>query len=81
MNKTIETFARESIRTGIKSLPDECQTRFKLMYSEPRDPDKRTPEVVRAIKIARIDDVIDSMRDSELDHALSQVQATIEKLS
>jgi len=81
MNKTIETFARTEIKRGLHLLDEDCQNRFKLMYTPPAD--KRdnifTPDEVKRIKTYDVEDVVDAMRDSDLDIALDQVERTLEK--
>lgn len=61
MNKTIEIFTRNEIKTQIHKLNDDCHTLFKRMYSND------------GLSVP-IDIVIDQMPVEKLDWALSQIQ-------
>lgn len=79
MNNSIATFARNAIKQHLALLPTDCQDLFRLMYAEPTEPRRRTPDVVAKIKAACIEDVVDGMPDFKLDWALSQVEATLKE--
>ena len=67
MNSTLESFAREQIKQGLKLLPVGWQTTFKRFYSHNNlDMD--------------IFELVDKMPADKLDWALSQVENSIRKM-
>lgn len=66
MNKTIEKYAREQIKSGLNQLEEECQMLFKRMYSH-NDLKKS------------IEKVVDDMPTDKLNWALSQIENTLAK--
>ena len=66
MNKQLSEYARETIKAGLAKLPESNQLIFKRMYS----PDDLGAE---------INSVVDSMPNDRLDHAVTQVQRTLDK--
>lgn len=79
MNKQLREFARSELKTGLAKCTEKQVRMFKLMYSEPTDPRKRTPEVVDRIKASDVEQVVDDMPDEMLDRAMEQVNATLLK--
>lgn len=68
MNKTVSDFTRDSIKMGLKQLPERAQLLFKRMYSHNNlDLD--------------IEKVVDNMPDEKLDWALSQVENSLVRLN
>ena len=74
MNKRLQDFARAALKDGLAKLPDSSHRTFKLMYA--RDNGKRS--VADAVKIP-INDVVDCMPPEQLDWAMQQVQASLDK--
>lgn len=64
MNKPISSLVRKSIKLGLKQCTREQVVMFKRMYSH------KNPNLP-------IDQVLDSMNESKLDTALSQVERTV----
>lgn len=75
MNKQLQDFARAELKTGLAELPEENHRTFKLMYA--RDNGKRS--VVDAVAM-QINDVVDLMPPEQLDWAMQQVQASLDKM-
>jgi hypothetical protein len=75
MNKQLQDFARAELKTGLAELPEENHRTFKLMYA--RDNGKRS--VVDAVAMP-INDVVDLMPPEQLDWAMQQVQASLDKM-
>lgn len=75
MNKQLQDFARAELKTGLAELPEENHRTFKLMYA--RDNGKRS--VVDAVAIP-INDVVDLMPPEQLDWAMQQVKASLDKM-
>jgi len=75
MNQQLQDFARQELKTGLAKLPGRPQEIFKLMYA--RDNGRRS--VDEALKMD-INDVVDSMPSNCLDHAMNQVQRTLQDL-
>lgn len=67
MNKSVELFIKEEIKSKIAKLPEGWQMRFKRMYSH-KDLE------------ADINDVIDNMPTDKLEWALTQVENSITKI-
>jgi hypothetical protein len=63
MNQTIEQFARQQIREGLKLCTERQQKVFLLMYS-PKKPN------------VTVDEVAESMPTEKLDWALTQIETT-----
>lgn len=68
MNDQLQQFARETLKAGLRQLPDAWQLTFKRMYSH-KDLDKP------------IEAVVDAMPFEKLDWAMQQVQGSIDKLA
>lgn len=68
MNNSVENFARQSIKDGLKKLPEGWQNRFKQMYANGKISDD-------------INTVVDNMPEEKLDWALSQVEESIKKIN
>jgi len=66
MNETLQNWARQSLKEGLKTLPEANQLIFKRMYS---------PHNLEA----DIDDVVDNMPVEKLDWAMQQVDRTISR--
>ena len=66
MNKTMSDFARKTLKELLSQCTDNQQLFFKRMYSHNNL--ERT-----------IEDCINMMDESKLDHAISQCERTIEK--
>ena len=75
MNKQLQDFARAELKTGLAELPEENHRTFKLMYA--RDKGKRS--VADAVAM-QINDVVDLMPPEQLDWAMQQVQASLDKM-
>lgn len=75
MNKQIQDFARGELKAGLAKLPDDSHRIFKLMYA--RDHGKRS--VADAVAMP-INDVVDCMPPEQLDWAMQQVQASLDKM-
>ena len=75
MNKQLQDFARSELKTGLAELPEENHRTFKLMYA--RDNGKRS--VVDAVAMP-INDVVDLMPPEQLDWAMQQVKASLDKM-
>ena len=75
MNKQLQDFARAELKTGLAELPEENHRTFKFMYA--RDNGKRS--VVDAVAM-QINDVVDLMPPEQLDWAMQQVQASLDKM-
>lgn len=67
MNKKIYDFARKELLSGLKKLPENNVLFFKRMYSH------------KNLNL-NIDDVVKNMSDEKLEHALFQVDNTLENL-
>ncbi len=66
MHKTLEKFARNSLKEGIEKCTDAQQHMFKRMYAHGNlDMD--------------INDVVDSMEEDKLECAIDQVERTLAK--
>ena len=76
MNKQLQDFARAELKTGLAELPEENHRTFKLMYA--RDNGKRSVE--NAVSMP-INDVVDLMPPEQLDWAMQQVKASLDKMS
>lgn len=74
MNKQLQDYARAELKAGLDKLPEKNHQTFKLLYA--RDNGKRS--VAEALAIP-IHDVVDGMPPWQLDWAMSQVQAALEK--
>lgn len=74
------TLVRQLLKRAHGQLPERCHVLFKLMYCEPLDPCKRTPDVIEKIKNTPINTVIDRMPDDRLNWALHQVTRTLAKV-
>lgn len=66
MNKTLQAFARKTLKAGLVECSDAQQNLFKLMYA---GGNLELP----------INTVVDRMIDCRLDWAMQQVDATIQK--
>ena len=75
MNKQLQDFARAELKTGLAELPEENHRTFKFMYA--RDNGKRS--VVDAVAMP-INDVVDLMPPEQLDWAMQQVKALLDKM-
>jgi len=75
MNKNLQAFARQQLKSGLHELHPEWQKKFKLMYA--RDNGKRTVENAVAMDI---NDVVDQMPEEQLDRAMSQVERSLAKI-
>ena len=75
MNKQLQDFARAELKTGLAELPEENHRTFKRMYA--RDNGKRS--VADAVAM-QINDVVDLMPPEQLDWAMQQVQASLDKM-
>lgn len=67
MNKELQEFARNTLKTGLAKLPEGWQMKFKRMYSHNN-------------LDADINDVVDAMNAEKLDRAMEQVERSIVKL-
>jgi hypothetical protein len=68
MNKALQEFARNKLKTGLRQLPESNQLIFKRMYSHNN-------------LDAEIDNVVDLMPDEKLDWAMEQVRRSLDKIS
>ena len=75
MNKQLQDFARAELKTGLAELPEENHRTFKFMYA--RDNGKRS--VVDAVAMP-INAVVDLMPPEQLDWAMQQVKASLDKM-
>ena len=75
MNKQLQDFARAELKTGLAELPEENRRTFKRMYA--RDNGKRS--VADAVAM-QINDVVDLMPPEQLDWAMQQVKASLDKM-
>ena len=75
MNKQFQDFARAELKAGLASLPEDNHRNFKLMYA--RDNGKRSVADAVAMPIT---DVVDCMPQEQLDWAMQQVQASLDKM-
>jgi len=66
MNKQLQDFARETLKNGLAQLSEGSCMVFKRMYSH------KNLE-------ADINSVVDQMPEDRLDHAMIQVQNTLDK--
>ena len=66
MNKEIQEFARTTLKEGLSLCTDAQQLLFKRMYAGGN-------------LEMDINDVVDNMSEDKLDHAMYQVQNTLEK--
>jgi len=64
MNKTIEAFARQTIKEGLTTCTEGQQFRFKRVYSGGQ-------------LSLDLDAIVDAMPVSDLDKALTQVENTL----
>ena len=76
MNETLQKFAREQLKDGLKKLPLDWQNTFKLMHG--RAGGERSVEQARSMPI---EDVVDEMVEDRLDWALTQVENSLKKTS
>lgn len=79
MNATLESFARQTLKTNVPKLTDAYQYAFKLMYGRrlgPRHSFDRTPEQAVALTVEQ---VVDTMQPDALDWAMSQVERTMDR--
>ena len=67
MNKTLEQFTRDQIKSGLSQLPEGHQKLFKRMYSFEN-------------MAKGINDIVDGMDETKLDWALTQVKKSLEKI-
>lgn len=74
MNKQLEDFARQYIKGRLSQLGGRPHEIFKLMYA--RDNGKRSVEDALAMPI---NEVVDAMPAECLDHAMKQVERTLEE--
>lgn len=65
MNASIEKFARQAIKDGLAKCTEAEQLVFKRMYS-------KNP-------VLSLYDIVGNMPVEKLDHALTQVEATLKK--
>ena len=65
MNKELQTFARDTLKSDLAKFPEGWQIKFKLMY--------RSKEM-------DINEVVDVMSEEKLDWAMQQVANSIEKI-
>lgn len=75
MNNQLQEYARKTLKEGLAKLPEENQRIFKLMYA--RDGGRRSVEDAEAMPI---DSVVDYMPVHNLDWAMQQVSATLNKM-
>lgn len=68
MNKYLEKYARDFIKTGLGTLPESNRLVFARLYSS-KAPDRP------------INDVVNSMPKDQLDWAMMQVQNSVDKLT
>lgn len=68
MNKKMAEFARKEILTGLKKLPENNILFFKRMYSH------------KNLDL-NINDVVKNMPDDKLEHALFQIDNTLDNLN
>ena len=68
MNKKMSEFARKEILTGLKKLPENNILFFKRMYSH------------KNLDL-NINDVVKNMPDDKLEHALFQIDNTLDNLN
>jgi DNA-directed RNA polymerase specialized sigma subunit len=73
MNQQLQNFARQFLKDELKKLPGRPQEIFKLMYA--RDNGRRSVADALAMPI---NEVVDLMPDNCLDHAMKQVQRTLD---
>ena len=66
MNKQLEKYARDTLKTGLSLCTDAQQLFFKRMYS------------YKNLEFS-INEVVDTMDSDKLDWAMSQVQRTLDK--
>lgn len=74
MNKELERFARNTLKTNLAMLKESNHRIFKLMYA--RDDGKS----VEAAEAMDINDVVDIMDAKKLDWAMTQVENSLAKL-
>lgn len=75
MNQQLQDFARQFLKDGLSKLNGRPHELFKLMYA--RDNGKRSVKDALAMQI---NDVVDAMPPDALDHAMKQVQRTLDDL-
>ena len=66
MNETIKKFAKDRLKELLKSCTEGQQIMFKRMYCH------------QYLKMS-IDEAVEQMDDDKIDHALTQVERTVEK--
>ena len=66
MNQDLQNFGRNKLKQGLSKLPEANQLMFKRMYSH-RNLDKD------------INSVVDDMDEDRISHAMTQVEATLNK--
>lgn len=75
MNQQLQDFARQYLKDGLAKLNGRPHEIFKLMYA--RNNGRRSVEDALAMPI---NDVVDAMPQDTLDHAMKQVQRTLDDL-
>lgn len=66
MNSKLQKFARDSILEGLLKLPNKNQIVFKMMYSR------------EGLDVS-MEDVVENMKEEDLDWAMQQVENTTKK--
>lgn len=79
MNDTLKAFARQTLKDGLAKCTEGQQLVFKLMYCDPTNPWRRTPEDTTRIKATNVGNVVDNIPDEKLDWAMEQVETTLAK--
>lgn len=73
MNQTLQNFARQFIRDGMKNVPERNKRVFRLMYRGKIGMDK--------IESVPINELIENMPEHQLDWAMEQVIQTHKSLA
>ncbi len=74
MNEQLRDFARMTLKDGLAKLEPKHHVIFKRMYA--RNNGERSIEDALAMDI---NDVVDEIPDEKLDHAMQQVQRSLER--
>lgn len=73
MNKQLQDYARNFLKTHVTALPEKNQIVFKLMYG--RNGGQRSVEDAKAMDVPA---VVDEIPSDKLDWAMHQVSQTID---
>lgn len=75
MNKRLQDYARKCLLEDLAKLPEDWQTKFKLIYGRTNN-----LQVIEDIKKLSIENVVECMSENSLDRAMQQVENSLEKL-